>query len=79
MVDIVTLAGLAPMRQRAGISQAELARRLDVTRQAVCGWEAGTIWPTPDRLPKIADVLSCTIDELYGRAGETEEAWKKSN
>lgn len=65
MPDIVTLAGLGPARIRAGISQAELARRLFVSRQAVSGWEAGDIWPTPDRLPKIAEILGCSIDDLY--------------
>ena len=70
MAEVIRLAGLVPMRELAGISQAELARRLDVSRQAVSSWESGEKWPTPDRLPQIAGILGCSIDELYtGRGG----------
>lgn len=77
--EIVWLRGLRPARIRAGMTLQAVADAMGVTRQAINQWETGVRWPAPDKMPQLAEVLSCTIDELYGRAGETEEAWKKSN
>ena len=52
---------------RAGISCADLARQLNVSQQAVYKWESGAALPSADKLPVLASVLRCTIDDLYGR------------
>ncbi len=54
-------------REARHIGQRELARMLGVSHVSVWQWEAGVAYPTADRIPIIADVLNCTIDELYGR------------
>jgi transcriptional regulator with XRE-family HTH domain len=54
-------------REQKGISQSELAEKLNVTRQAVSNWETGKTQPDIDTLHKIADILEVSIDELiYG-------------
>jgi transcriptional regulator with XRE-family HTH domain len=54
-------------REQKGISQSELAERLNVTIQAVSNWETGKTQPDIDTLRKIADILEVSIDELiYG-------------
>lgn len=58
-------------RAAMGLSQRDLASMIGVRHVAVSKWESGLIYPTADRIPKIADSLSCTIDELYGRKGKT--------
>ena len=60
------LEGLAFYRQRAGLTQQQLAEGLNVSRTAVTMWETGQSWPSAALLPKISDVLLCSIDELYG-------------
>jgi len=59
------LEGLAFYRQRAGLTQQQLAEGLNVSRTAVTMWETGQSWPSAALLPRIADVLLCSIDELY--------------
>ncbi len=62
-------------RKSMNITQADLAERVGMSRAAVAKWEVGIAHPKADLLPKIADVLGCTIDELFGRgAQETENA-----
>ena len=59
-------------REQKNISQAELAERLYVTRQAVSNWECGKTEPDIETLHKIADILEITIEELiYGTKHET--------
>ena len=56
------------LRLARGIGQAELARRLGVTKAAVLFMEQPGKYPEAARLPKIAKELNCTIDELYDKA-----------
>ena len=53
-------------RQAKGITQKELARQLNIDQSAVALWEAekNRTFPRASRLPEIAKVLSCTVDEL---------------
>ena len=55
------------LREAAGYTQAELARALGVTSVMVCQWESGTKMPMAYRLPKLAVLLNCTIDQPFGR------------
>lgn len=72
------LVGLAPRRKLVGFSQTEFAEALGVERSRLANWEAGLIWPSASFLPKMADLLCCTIDELYREPDpiveETQEA-----
>ncbi len=45
------------LRIRAGITQAELAAALDVSRPAVCRWERGQRSPTGERLEAYLEAL----------------------
>lgn len=66
------LEGLAPRRKAAGMTQAQLAEQIGVERAALAMWEIGANWPSARILPALADVLLCSIDELYW-APETED------
>ena len=50
------------------MTQEALARKLDVTNQAVSKWESGQCCPDISLLPRIADIFGITMDELFGRA-----------
>ena len=56
--------GFLSARSRAGLSQAKLADAVGVTDAAVCQWEKGKQLPRASLLPKIAEALDCTVDEL---------------
>lgn len=53
------------LRTRAEMTQAEVANALGYTSSAVTMWETGDRKPPSDLIPKIAEVLHCTINDLY--------------
>lgn len=57
------------LRERLGMSMYELAEKMGVSVATVSRWETGESVPVTGRLRILADVLHCTIDELFGRAG----------
>lgn len=59
------LLGLPARRKAAGYTQERLSAALGVTRVALAQWETGRAWPSAALLPKMADLLLCSIDELY--------------
>lgn len=53
------------LREKAGISQADLSARVRVNQTAVSQWERGVALPSCDKLPALAEALSCTINDLF--------------
>lgn len=62
---MVIMQGLMPNLRRAGMSQAELARRIGVSKTSVSQWIRGGMSPQAELLPKIAKELDCSIDSLF--------------
>lgn len=54
------------VRKSKGLSQEELAIKLNVVRQTISKWEQGLSVPDADMLTKIADVLETNISVLLG-------------
>ena len=54
------------LRESAGYSQAELARRLSVTRSSVNAWESGLSAPTAVYIVELAKLFRVTSDYLLG-------------
>jgi transcriptional regulator with XRE-family HTH domain len=54
------------LREARNWSQAELARRVDVTRNGVNSWEQGLSMPSPACLVELAKVFSVSTDYLLG-------------
>ena len=55
------------LRQSRIISQVELAKRLNVTKQSVSNWENDNIQPSIEMLLKIAEFFSVSTDYLLAR------------
>ena len=58
---------IANYRKNLGITQEALAKRLEVTNQAVSKWESDQCCPDIQLLPKLADIFGISIDALFGR------------
>lgn len=54
------------MRKSKGLSQEELAIKLNVVRQTVSKWENGLSVPDSSMLILLADELGCSVESLLG-------------
>ena len=57
---------LKSLRKRKGLSQEELAIRLNVVRQTISKWEKGLSVPDADMLIRIAEILETSVSGLLG-------------
>ncbi len=58
------------LRSTNGLTQEELAAKLNVTRQALSSWETGRTEPDIDTLERISQVLEVSIEDvIYGEQG----------
>ena len=61
------------IRKDRGLTQEELAIRVNVVRQTVSKWEKGLSVPDAELLQKIAEVLEVSVSQLLGREEEPEK------
>ena len=66
---------LYELRKQKGLSQEELANRLNVSRQTVSKWEVGESLPDMEKLVAISELFDISLDELVlDKAVKKEEA-----
>lgn len=61
------------IRKRKGFSQKDVAEAIGVTQSQYSRYESGATNIPGDMLPKIADFLQTSVDELFGRSEEKPE------
>lgn len=75
------MRGLHIQREKAGMTQAQLAKKLGVRPNTVWKWENDISNPSLNTIQEVTKIFNCTIDELINpiqprrektRAGETE-------
>lgn len=75
-------------RKQRGMTQMELAEKLDVSRQAVSRWENGSALPSMNNLTAIGKLFDVSVDiltdasssiEYKEQGGESKEAHEKAN
>ena len=65
----MTAERIKALREARGWTQAELARRINITRNGVNSWEQGLSMPSPACLVDLSKVFSVSTDYLLGTAG----------
>ena len=53
-------------RKKALLSQTALAEKIGVSQQSITKWENDVAAPRMEMAKKLAEVLGCSIDELFG-------------
>jgi transcriptional regulator with XRE-family HTH domain len=53
------------LREGAGLTQDKLGARVGVRQSTVAMWETGASTPRSVILPKLAEALGCSIDDLF--------------
>ena len=54
-------------REKLGLSQSAVAKRINTSHQNISRWESGKILPNIDFCVKLADLYGISLDELIGR------------
>ena len=64
---------LLELRKKEGLSQEELADRIDVSRQTVSKWESGQTTPEMEKLLELSKLFNISLDELTVNEFNKEE------
>ncbi len=56
---------IAFKRKKLGLSQKELALKLDITENAIIRMEKGLIAPKMSRIQQLSDILNCPVVSLF--------------
>lgn len=71
---------LYELRKQKGLSQEELAGRLNVSRQTVSKWEIGDTTPDMEKLAAISELFDISLDELVlGKKAEAADRSSKAS
>lgn len=62
----MTADRIKALREARGWTQAELARKLNMTRNGINSWEQGFSMPSPQSLVDLARLFSISTDYLLG-------------
>ena len=73
-----TLGGMiAELRKENGMTQQELAEKMGITDKAVSKWERNLSYPDIASMPKLAEILGVSVDELLNCRKESEKSEEK--
>lgn len=65
---------ICELMEQRGIQRIQLADAMGVSPSCITKWVQGTALPSADKLPRLAAILQCSIDALYGRKASENEA-----
>ena len=68
---------LLEFRKKSGLSQEELAEKLNITRQSVSKWERAESAPDTDNLIELAKIYGVTLDDLLNVDKPMEQTEEK--
>ena len=69
---------ISEKRKELGITQSELAEKLNITDRAISKWENGVCMPDVGTIPELCEILNITINDLFsGEVVNMKENEKK--
>jgi transcriptional regulator with XRE-family HTH domain len=73
MINSLNIEKLNQRAEELGLNQAGIARKLEVTREAVSQWFKNEKFPRPDKLLKLARLLDLSFSELVNKVPTENE------
>ena len=67
---------ISSLRKEKGMTQNDLAQKMNVTDKAVSKWERNLSCPDVNSIPKLAEILGTTVEELLN--AQTKKENKKT-
>ena len=65
---------ISSLRKEKGMTQNELAEKMNVTDKAVSKWERNLSCPDVNSIPKLAEILGTTVDKLLNAPTKQEKS-----
>lgn len=66
MDNVQTGKLIAELRRKQGLTQQQLADKLNLSNKTISKWESGSGSPDISNLPVLAEALGISVDELLG-------------
>lgn len=63
---------ISSLRKEKGMTQNDLAEKMNVTDKAVSKWERNLSCPDVNSIPKLAEILGTTVEELLNAQSKKE-------
>lgn len=64
---------ICKLRKDKGLTQSELAKKMNVTDKAVSKWERNIACPDINSIPKLAEIFGVSVDEILGDSNKKED------
>lgn len=61
---------LISLRKENGLTQLELAEKMDVSRQTISRWESGEVFPSSDNLRRLGELYGVSVGYLMSNDAE---------
>lgn len=68
---------LKDLRQKAGLTQEQVAKIIEVDQAAVSNWEIGKYSPVRKYREKLAKLYGCTADEIHSVSEEARKLYRE--
>ena len=65
---------ISSLRKEKGMTQNDLAEKMNVTDKAVSKWERNLSCPDVNSIPKLAEILGTTVEELLNAQSKKENS-----
>ena len=65
---------ISSLRKEKGMTQNALAEKMNVTDKAVSKWERNLSYPDVNSIPKLAEILGTTVEELLNAQSKKENS-----
>lgn len=69
---MITVNNIKWLRHQAGLTQQQFSQQVNISQQAIAKWETGKSMPRADKLPVLAKVLGCSVDQLLAEEKPAE-------
>lgn len=53
------------LREKNNLTQESISKIFGISQSTVAKWETGEAMPRSDKLPKLAEILNCRIEDLF--------------
>lgn len=60
-----SVATFAELRKQKGFTQIQLAKSLGIDQSTVSLWEKGKTAPRVDTALRLAEIMGCTVDDIF--------------